>query len=94
MLAAGLIAVALLSTVNGCGSTTGNMQDTKGIQGATGAAGGTVQGSGSTGTASDTAAQNNGNTADHNAQDNSSGTGTAQNGSTVLPSAVLMLHPV
>jgi len=42
MLAAGLIAVALLSTVNGCGSTTGNMQDTKGIQGATGAAGGTV----------------------------------------------------
>ena len=41
MLAAGLIAVALLSTVSGCGSTTGNMQDTKGIQGTTGAAGGT-----------------------------------------------------
>lgn len=49
MLAAGLITVALLSTVNGCGSTTGNMQDTKGIQGTTGAAGGTVQGSGGTG---------------------------------------------
>ena len=81
MFAAGLIAVALLSTVNGCGSTTGNMQDTQSIQGATGVAGGTVQGSGSTGTASDTASQNNGNTADHNAQDNSSGTGTAQNGS-------------
>ena len=57
------------------------MQDTKGIQGTTGVAGGTVQGSGSTGTASDTASQNNSNTADHNAQDNSSGTGTAQNGS-------------
>ena len=81
MLAAGLIAVALLSTVNGCGSTTGNMQDTKGIQGTTGAAGGTVQGSASAESVSDTAAQNNGNTADHNAQDNSSGTGTAQNGS-------------
>ena len=81
MLAAGLIAVALLSAVTGCGSTSQNVQDTKGIQGTTGAAGGTVQGSGSTGTASDTAAQNNGNTADHNAQDNSSGTGTAQNGS-------------
>ena len=81
MLAAGLIAVALLSTVSGCGSTTGNMQDTKGIQGTTGAAGGTVQGSASAENASDTAAQNNGNTADHNAQDNNSGTGTAQNGS-------------
>ena len=81
MLAAGLIAVALLSAVSGCGSTTGNMQDTKGIQGTTGVAGGTVQGSGSAENASDTAAQNNGNTADHNAQDNSSGTGTAQNGS-------------
>lgn len=45
MLAAGLIAVALLSTVNGCGSTTGNMQDTQSIQGTTGVAGGTVQGS-------------------------------------------------
>ena len=77
MLAAGLIAVALLSTVSGCGSTTGNMQDTKGIQGTTGAAGGTVQGSGSAENASDTAAQNNGNTADHNAQDNSSGTSQA-----------------
>ena len=81
MLAAGLIAVALLSTVSGCGSTTGNMQDPQSIQGTTGAAGGTVQGSGSTGNASDTASQNNSNTADHNAQDNSSGTGTAQNGS-------------
>ena len=49
MLAAGLIAVALLSTVNGCGSTTGNVQDTRSIQGTTGAAGGTVQGSGGTG---------------------------------------------
>ena len=49
MLAAGLIAVALLSTVNGCGSTTGNVQDTQSIQGTTGAAGGTVQGSGGTG---------------------------------------------
>ena len=36
MLAAGLIAVALLSTVNGCGSTTGNVQDTQSIQGTTG----------------------------------------------------------
>ena len=81
MLAAGLIAVALLSTVSGCGSTTGNMQDTKGIQGTTGAAGGTVQGSASAENASDTASQNNSNTADHNVQDNSSGTGTAQNGS-------------
>ena len=81
MLAAGLIAVALLSTVNGCGSTTGNMQDTQSIQGTTGVAGGTVQGSASAENASDTASQNNGNTADHNAQDNSSGTGTAQNGS-------------
>ena len=33
MLAAGLIAVALLSTVSGCGSTTGNMQDPQSIQG-------------------------------------------------------------
>ena len=81
MLAAGLIAVALLSTVNGCGSTTGNVQDTQSIQGTTGVAGGTVQGSASAENASDTAAQNNSNTADHNAQDNSSGTGTAQNGS-------------
>lgn len=80
MLAAGLIAVALLSTVSGCGSTTGNMQDPQSIQGTTGAAGGTVQGSGSTGNASDTASQNNSNTADHNAQDNSSGAGTAQTG--------------
>ena len=55
MLAAGLIAVALLSTVSGCGSTTGNMQDTKGIQGTTGVAGGTVQGSASAENASDTA---------------------------------------
>ena len=70
MLAAGLIAVALLSTVNGCGSTTGNMQDTQSIQGTTGVAGGTVQGSASAENASDTASQN-----------NSSGTGTAQNGS-------------
>lgn len=77
MLAAGLIAVALLSTVSGCGSTTGNMQDPQSIQGTTGAAGGTVQGSGSTGNASDTASQNNNNTADHNAQDNSSGTSQA-----------------
>lgn len=89
MLAAGLIAVALLSAVTGCGSTTGNMQDTQSIQGTTGVAGGTVQGSGNAGngassdadTASGTASQNNSNTADHNAQDNSSGTGTAQNGS-------------
>ena len=90
--AAGLIAVALLSTVNGCGSTTGNMQDTQGIQGATGVAGGTVQGSGSTGTASDTAAQNNSNTADHNAQDNSSGTGTVQNGSSGTSQAGVSQH--
>ena len=81
MLAAGLIAVALLSAVTGCGSTSQNVQDTKGIQGTTGAAGGTVQGSGSAENASDTASQNNSNTADQTAQDNSSGTGTAQNGS-------------
>ena len=81
MLAAGFIAVALLSAVTGCGSTTGNMQDTQSIQGATGVAGGTVQGSASAENASDTASQNNSNTADHNVQDNSSGTGTAQNGS-------------
>lgn len=89
MLAAGLIAVALLSAVTGCGSTTGNMQDTQSIQGTTGVAGGTVQGSGNAGngassdadTASGTASQNNSSTTDHNAQDNSSGTGTAQNGS-------------
>ena len=73
--------MALLSAVTGCGSTSQNVQDTKGIQGTTGAAGGTVQGSASAENASDTASQNNGNTADHNAQDNSSGTGTAQNGS-------------
>lgn len=77
MLAAGLIAVALLSAVTGCGSTSQNVQDTKGIQGTTGAAGGTVQGSASAENASDTASQNNGNTADHNAQDNSSGTSQA-----------------
>lgn len=47
MLAAGLIAAVLLSAVTGCGSTTGNMQDTQSIQGTTGAAGGTVQGSAS-----------------------------------------------
>ena len=89
MLAAGLIAVALLSAVTGCGSTTGNMQDTQSIQGTTGVAGGTVQGSGNAGngassdadTASGTASQNNSSTTDHTAQDNSSGTGTAQNGS-------------
>ena len=85
MLAAGLISAALLSSVTGCGSTTGNMQDTQSIQGTTGAAGGTVQGSGGegnsassdAGTASGTASQNNSNTADHNAQDNSSGTSQA-----------------
>lgn len=77
MLAAGFIAAALLSAVTGCGSTTGNMQDTQSIQGTTGVAGGTVQGSGSTENASDTAPQNNSNTADHNAQDNSSGTSQA-----------------
>lgn len=100
MLAAGLIAVALLSTVNGCGSTTGNMQDTKGIQGTTGAAGGTVQGSGGeensassdAGTASGMASQNNSNTADHNAQDNSSGTGTAQNDSSGTSQAGVSQH--
>ena len=89
MLAAGLISVTLLSAVTGCGSTSQNVQDTKGIQGTTGVAGGTVQGSGSAGngassdadTASGTASQNNSSTTDHNAQDNSSGTGTAQNGS-------------
>ena len=77
MLAAGLITVALLSAVTGCGSTTGNMQDTQSIQGTTGVAGGTVQGSASAENASDTASQNNSNTADHNAQDNSSGTSQA-----------------
>ena len=77
MLAAGLISAALLSVVTGCGSTSQNVQDTKGIQGTTGAAGGTVQGSASAENASDTASQNNGNTADHNAQDNSSGTSQA-----------------
>ncbi len=46
MLAAGLISVTLLSAVTGCGSTSQNVQDTKGIQGTTGVAGGTVQGSG------------------------------------------------
>ena len=81
MLAAGLIAAALLSAVSGCGSASQNMQDTQSIQGTTGVAGGTVQGSASAENASDTASQNNSNTADHNAQDNSSGTGTAQNGS-------------
>ena len=45
MLAAGFIAVALLSAVTGCGSTTGNMQDIQSKQGTTGVAGGTVQGS-------------------------------------------------
>lgn len=49
MLAAGLISVALLSAVTGCGSASGNVQDPQGIQGTTGAAGGTVQGSGSVG---------------------------------------------
>ena len=44
MLAAGLISVTLLSAVTGCGSTSQNVQDTKGIQGTTGAAGGTVPG--------------------------------------------------
>ena len=74
MLAAGLIAVALLSTVSGCGSTTGNMQDPQSIQGTTGAAGGTVQGSGST-------AQNGSNTTDHTAQTgNSDSSGTSQAG--------------
>lgn len=77
MLAAGFIAVALLSAVTGCGSTTGNMQDPQSIQGATGVAGGTVQGSASAENASDTASQNNSNTADYNAQDNSSGTSQA-----------------
>lgn len=77
MLAAGLIAAALLSAVNGCGSTSQNMQDTQSIQGTTGVAGGTVQGSASAENASDTASQNNSNTADHNAQDNSSGTSQA-----------------
>lgn len=77
MLAAGLIAAVLLSAVSGCGSTTGNMQDTQSIQGTTGVAGGTVQGSASAENASDTASQNNSNTADHNAQDNSSGTSQA-----------------
>ena len=89
MLAAGLISAALVSAVTGCGSASGNVQDTQSIHGTTGAAGGTVQGSGGegnsassdAGTASGMASQNNSNTADHNAQDNSSGTGTAQNGS-------------
>lgn len=75
--------------MTGCGSASGNVQDTQSIHGTTGAAGGTVQGSGGegnsassdAGTASGMASQNNSNTADHNAQDNSSGTGTAQNGS-------------
>lgn len=89
MLAAGLISVTLLSAVTGCGSASGNVQGPQSIQGTAGAAGGTVQGSGSAGngassdadTASGTASQNNSSTTDHNAQDNSSGTGTAQNGS-------------
>ena len=46
MLAAGLISVALLSTVTGCGSASQNVAGTQGIQGTTGVVGGTVQGSG------------------------------------------------
>ena len=81
MLAAGLIAVALLSTVNGCGSTTGNVQDTQSIQGTTGVAGGTVQGSASAENVSDTASQNNSNTTDHTAQTgNNDSSGTSQAG--------------
>ena len=81
MLAAGLISVTLLSVVTGCGSVSENVQGPQSIQGTTGVAGGTVQGSASAENASDTASQNNSSTTDHNAQDNSSGTGTAQNGS-------------
>lgn len=85
MLAAGLISAALVSAVTGCGSASGNVQDTQSIHGTTGAAGGTVQGSGGegnsassdAGTASGMASHNNSNTADHNAQDNSSGTSQA-----------------
>ena len=89
MLAAGLISVTLLSAVTGCGSTSQNVQDTKGIQGTTGVAGGTVQGSGSAGngassdadTASGTASQNNSSTTDHTAQTgNNDSSGTSQAG--------------
>ena len=85
ILAAGLISAALVSAVTGCGSASGNVQDTQSIHGTTGAAGGTVQGSGGegnsassdAGTASGMVSHNNSNTADHNAQDNSSGTSQA-----------------
>lgn len=81
MLAAGLIAAALLSAVNGCGSTSQNMQDTKSIQGTTGVASGTVQGSASAENVSDTASQNNSNTTDHTAQTgNNDSSGTSQAG--------------
>lgn len=76
MLAAGLIAAALLSAVNGCGNASQNVVETQGIQGTTGVAGGTVQGSGNAenGATNEagTALQNSSNTADNNAQDNSS----------------------
>ncbi len=81
MPAAGLIAAALLSAVTGCGSTTGNVQDTQSIQGTTGVAGGTVQGSSRAENVSDTASQNNRNTTDHTAQTgNNDSSGTSQAG--------------
>ena len=81
MLAAGLIAAALLSAVSGCGSTSQNVQDTQSIQGTTGVAGGTVQGSTSAENVSDTASQNNSNTTDHTSQTGSTDSnGTSQAG--------------
>ena len=66
MLAAGLISVAFLSTVTGCGSASRKVQEPQSIQGTGGtAAGSTAQGS-----------------TDNTAQNNSSGTGTAENGGT------------
>lgn len=70
MLAAGLISVALLLTVTGCGSASQKVQEPQSIQGTTGVAGGTVAGSTAQGST------------DNTAQNNSSGTGTAENGGT------------
>lgn len=72
MLAAGLISVALLLTVTGCGSASQKVQEPQSIQGTTGVAGGTVAGSTAQGSTDNTAQNNSGGTAqnDSNTTDN------------------------
>ena len=82
MLAAGLISVALLSTVIGCGSASQKVQEPQSIQGTTGVAGGIVAGSTAQGSTNNTAQGSTNNTAQGSTNNTAQGStdNTAQAG--------------